>query len=42
MFPPDFWQNVVFLIGLLIAAEAALLLLGAVIYLGVTGKQPNT
>jgi integral membrane protein (TIGR01906 family) len=42
MFPPAFWENVVFLIGLLIAAEAALLLLGAVIYLGVTSHQPRS
>jgi len=41
MFPPAFWENVVFLIGLLIAAESALILLGAVIYLGVTGKQTS-
>jgi integral membrane protein (TIGR01906 family) len=40
MFPPAFWESVVFLIGLLVAAEAALLLLGAVIYLGVTSRQP--
>ena len=42
MFPPPFWENVVFLIGLLIAAEAALLLLGAVIYLGVTSHQTRS
>ena len=42
MFPPAFWENIVFLIGLLIAAEAALLLIGAVIYLGVTSHQART
>ena len=34
IFPPDFWQSIVFLIGLLIAAESALLILAAGLYLG--------
>lgn len=34
MFPPEFWQNIVFFIGLLTAAEAAFLLIGAGIYFG--------
>lgn len=39
IFPPPFWENIVFLIGMLIAAESALIILGAVIYLGVSGHQ---
>ena len=39
MFPPDFWESIVFFAGLLTAAEAALLLVGAGIYLGVTSRQ---
>jgi integral membrane protein (TIGR01906 family) len=34
IFPPAFWQNIVFLVGLLIVAESALLILGAGLYLG--------
>jgi integral membrane protein (TIGR01906 family) len=34
MFPPDFWENIVFLVGLLVVAESALLILGAGLYLG--------
>jgi integral membrane protein (TIGR01906 family) len=34
IFPPAFWQNIVFLVGLMIVAEAALLILGAGLYLG--------
>lgn len=42
MFPPDFWQSIVFFIGLMVAAEAALLLLAAGIYLGVTkDREPQ-
>jgi len=40
MFPLEFWQNIVFFLGVLVAAEAALLLLGAAIFLGVTSRQP--
>jgi integral membrane protein (TIGR01906 family) len=39
MFPPAFWESIVFFIGLLVAAEAALILIGAAIYLGVTGRR---
>jgi integral membrane protein (TIGR01906 family) len=42
MFPPDFWESIVFFIGLLIVAEAALILIAAGIYLGVTSRrQPH-
>jgi integral membrane protein (TIGR01906 family) len=41
MFPPAFWENIVFLIGLLAAAQAALLLFASGIYLGVTKRQPQ-
>ena len=42
MFPPDFWESIVFFIGLLIVAEAALILVSAGIYLGVTSRhQPR-
>jgi integral membrane protein (TIGR01906 family) len=34
MFPPDFWESIVFFVGMLVVAEAALLLLGAGLYLG--------
>jgi integral membrane protein (TIGR01906 family) len=34
MFPPDFWESIVFLVGLMIVAESALLILGAGLYLG--------
>ena len=39
MFPPEFWQNIVFLIGLLAAAEAGLVLLMAGLYLGATSRR---
>lgn len=39
MFPEDFWQSIVFFLGLLVAVEAALMLLVAGIYLGVTSRQ---
>lgn len=42
MFPPEFWESIVFFIGLMVAAEAALILVGAGIYLGVTNKQTPT
>jgi integral membrane protein (TIGR01906 family) len=34
IFPPAFWENIVFFMGTLILAESVLLILGAVIYLG--------
>ena len=34
MFPPAFWESIVFMMGTLIAAQAALLLLATGIYLG--------
>jgi len=34
MFPPAFWESIVFFIGLMVVAQAALLLLAAGIYLG--------
>jgi integral membrane protein (TIGR01906 family) len=39
MFPPAFWESIVFFIGLMIAAEAALILIAMAIYLGVTSRQ---
>jgi integral membrane protein (TIGR01906 family) len=39
MFPPPFWENIVFLVGLLIAAECALLIISATIYLGASRHQ---
>jgi integral membrane protein (TIGR01906 family) len=42
MFPPSFWQSIVFFIGLLIVAEAALLLVAAGLYIGVSGRQHTT
>jgi integral membrane protein (TIGR01906 family) len=43
IYPEAFWENVVFFIGVLIVAEALLLLIGSIIYLGVTGhkRQPE-
>ena len=42
IYPETFWASIVFFIGVLIVAEALLLLIGSVIYLGVTGhkRQP--
>ncbi|HWC29813.1 MAG TPA: TIGR01906 family membrane protein [Dehalococcoidia bacterium] len=34
IFPPDFWERIVFLVGLMIVAEAAFLILAAGLYLG--------
>ena len=34
IYPPEFWQNIVFFIGLLVVAEAALLIIAAALYLG--------
>ena len=39
MFPLAFWESIVFFIGLMIAAETALILIAAGIYLSVTGKE---
>ena len=39
MFPPAFWENIVFFIGTLIVAEAVLLVLGALIYIGASRHQ---
>ncbi len=39
MFPLAFWETIVFFIGLLIAAEAALLLIASLIYLGVSSRH---
>jgi integral membrane protein (TIGR01906 family) len=39
MFPPAFWESIVFFIGIMVAAEAALLLIAAGIYLGATHHQ---
>jgi len=36
IFPPEFWQNIVFFIGILAAAQAALILVVAGLYLGAT------
>ena len=42
MFPLDFWQSIVFFIGLIAVFEAALILIGAGIYLGVTNRPAPT
>jgi integral membrane protein (TIGR01906 family) len=34
MFPPDFWESIVFFVGMMVVAESTLLLLGAALYLG--------
>jgi integral membrane protein (TIGR01906 family) len=34
IFPPDFWESIVFFVGMMVVAEADLLLLGAGLYLG--------
>ncbi len=39
MFPLAFWERIVFFIGLLVAAEAALLLIASLIYLGVSSRH---
>lgn len=36
MFPPAFWENIVFFVCVLCAAEAALLMIAAALYLGAT------
>jgi integral membrane protein (TIGR01906 family) len=42
IFPPDFWESIVFFVGMLIVAEAALLLLGAGLYLGASRHRRET
>ncbi len=42
MFPLEFWQNIVFLMGVLVAAEAGLVLIASAIYLGVTSRHTPT
>ncbi len=39
MFPPAFWESIVFFLGLLAAAESALLLLAAGLYIGASGRS---
>jgi integral membrane protein (TIGR01906 family) len=43
IYPEAFWQSIVFFIGMMVVAEALLLLIGCIIYLGVTGhkRQPS-
>jgi integral membrane protein (TIGR01906 family) len=39
IFPPEFWQNIVFFIGVLSAAEAALIFVVSGLYLGATSRR---
>ncbi len=39
MFPPEFWESIVFFIGLMIIAETALVLIAVGIYLGASGHH---
>ena len=39
IFPPAFWESIVFFIGTLIVAEAVLLALGSLIYIGASRHQ---
>jgi integral membrane protein (TIGR01906 family) len=41
IFPPAFWESIVFFIGTMIAAEAAFLLLAAGIYIGASRHQAS-
>ncbi len=41
IFPPPFWENIVFFMGTLIMAESVLLVLGALIYLGASRHQAS-
>ncbi len=41
IFPPPFWERIVFFVGLMIVAEAALLLLGAGLYLGASRHKED-
>lgn len=42
MFPPDFWERIVFFLGMMVVAEAALLLLGAGLYLGASRHRSES
>lgn len=42
MFPPAFWESIVFFIGLMIIAETALVLIAVGIYLGASGHHNRT
>lgn len=39
IFPPAFWESIVFFIGMMIVVEAAVLALGALIYIGASRHQ---
>jgi integral membrane protein (TIGR01906 family) len=41
MFPPPFWENIVFFVGTLILAESVLLVLGSLIYIGASRHQAS-
>jgi integral membrane protein (TIGR01906 family) len=41
MFPPAFWESIVFFIGLMTAAEAALMIIFALIYLGASRRAES-
>jgi integral membrane protein (TIGR01906 family) len=41
IFPPAFWESIVFFIGTMIVAEAILLVLGAIIYIGASRHQAS-
>jgi integral membrane protein (TIGR01906 family) len=41
IFPPAFWESIVFFIGTLIMAEAVLIVLGALIYIGASRHQAS-
>ena len=41
IFPPAFWESIVFFVGTLIIAEAVLLVLGALIYIGASRHQAS-
>lgn len=42
MFPPDFWESIVFFVGMMVVAEAALLLLGSALYLGASRHKEES
>jgi integral membrane protein (TIGR01906 family) len=41
IFPPAFWESIVFFVGTLVAAEAVLILLGCLVYLGASRHQTS-
>jgi integral membrane protein (TIGR01906 family) len=41
IFPPDFWESIVFFIGTMILAEAVLLVLASLIYIGASRHQAS-